>query len=102
MRRIERDLRARLEDWRGLLRRRVVQARQILRKLLESPVVFTPVIEGGERFYRFQATGQVRRLIAGFALPQVLASPTGFANMWKRKLAGIMRRPARWSRPQTA
>jgi hypothetical protein len=74
---IERDLRARLDVWRGLLRRRVVQARQILRKLLESPVVFTPVIEGEERFYRFHATVRFDRLIAGFALPQVLTSPRG-------------------------
>ena len=36
------------------------------------------------------------------ALEGELASPTGFANMWKRKLAGIMRRTARSRRCRTA
>ena len=40
--RIERELRVRVDDWRGLLRRHVPQARQILRKLLVDRVVFTP------------------------------------------------------------
>jgi hypothetical protein len=77
LRRGERELRARLDDWRGLLRRHVAQGRQILRKLLETPLTFTPVIG---RAAVLQIRGEVRfdRLIAGLALPQVLASPTGF------------------------
>jgi len=31
----------------------------------------------------------------------VVASPTGFANMWERTLAGVIRRPPRWSRMAT-
>jgi hypothetical protein len=34
---IGRDIQARLDDWRGLLARHPTQARQILRKLLETP-----------------------------------------------------------------
>ena len=28
----------------------------------------------------------------------MMASPMGFAIMWKRRLSGILRRPTRWSR----
>ena len=31
----------------------------------------------------------------------VVASPTGFANMWERTPAGVIRRPPRWSRMAT-
>lgn len=74
LRRVERELRGRLDDWRGLLRRHVAQGRQILRKLLETPLTFTPVIDGVQRYYRFEAKVRFDRLIAGLALPQVLAS----------------------------
>lgn len=51
----ERELRAKLDDWKGLLQRQVPQARQILKKLLRGPITFTPVRDGGERYYTFRA-----------------------------------------------
>ena len=53
-------------------------------------------------FYEFDGTGTLEPVLSGVLLPHNLASPTRFANMWKRKLAGIMRRPPRSSRPLTA
>jgi hypothetical protein len=41
---------------------------------VETPLTFTPVIDGEQRYYRFDAKIRFDRLIAGLALPQVLAS----------------------------
>jgi hypothetical protein len=41
----ERDVPAKLAEWKGLLQRHAPQARQILKKLLNGPIVFTPVRE---------------------------------------------------------
>ena len=73
--RIERELRVRLDDWRGLLRRHVPQARQILRKLLVDRVVFTPKTD----YYEFTGSWTLGKLVSGVVdLPQRMVSPTGF------------------------
>ena len=73
--RISDDLRARLDDWRGLLRRHVPQARQILRKLLVDRVVFTPKTD----HYEFMGSWTLGKLVSGVVdLPQRMVSPTGF------------------------
>jgi site-specific DNA recombinase len=74
----ERELRAKLDDWKGLLHRQVPQARQILKKLLRGPIQFTPVREAGERYYTFKAPIALDRLIAGTIGATMVASPTGF------------------------
>ena len=72
--RISKDLRARLDDWRGLLRRHVPQARQILRKLLVDRVVFTPRTD----HYEFVGPWTLGKLVSGVVdLPQGMASPRG-------------------------
>ena len=53
----------------------------------ETPLTFTPVIDGEQRYYRFEAKVKFDRLIAGLALPQVLASPTGTALALKAEMA---------------
>ena len=69
--RIERELRVRLDDWRGLLRRHVPQARQILRKLLVDRVVFTPRTD----HYEFTGSWTLGKLVSGVVdLPQRMAS----------------------------
>ena len=73
--RITKDLRARLDDWRGLLRRHVPQARQILRKLLVDCVVFTPRTD----HYEFVGPWTLGKLVSGVVdLPQGMASPRGW------------------------
>ncbi len=65
MRRLQRDLRRRLDDWQGLLNRHVPQARQILRKLLPHPLVLTPRIEGKRPQYEFSGQASLGKVLAG-------------------------------------
>ena len=61
------DGRARVYD------ERVGQAQQVLRRLVNGKLVFTPNKAG---FYEFSGRGTVRPLLAGVV--RMLASPTGF------------------------
>lgn len=73
---VEREIRARLEDWRAMLRRNIPQGRQVLRKLLTTPLRFQPV-DGALAFTGQAALGKV---LAGFVSPdraKSVASPTG-------------------------
>ena len=51
---LERRLRAKLADWRGLLTRNVESGREVLKALLVEPLRFEPVIDGRRRAYRFR------------------------------------------------
>ena len=75
---VERQLRAKLEDWRGLLRRHVPQARQVLRKLLIGPIAFKAYRTGRSRGYEFSAPIGLGRILTGLACANMVASPTGF------------------------
>lgn len=74
-------LRARLEDWRGMLRRNVAEARPVLDLLLADRIVVTPRREReGDEVTAFDVRLSLttRGILAGIALPQGMASPTGF------------------------
>ncbi len=76
---LEQRLRAKLDDWRGLLQRNVADGRAVLRTLLIGPLRFTPVSDGRRRGYAFEGTLALDRLLCGVVdLPPRLASPTGF------------------------
>ena len=61
-----------MDDWWGLLRRHVPQARQILRKLLVDRVVFTPRTD----HYEFGGPWTLGKLVSGVVdLSQGMASP---------------------------
>ena len=66
VRHIERDLRARVKDWRALLGRQVPIARQIVTKLLDGRLVFTP---RKDRAYEFTGRVSIGRLLQGIVLP---------------------------------
>lgn len=68
MRRVERDLRARVKDWRELLRRQAPISRQIVLKLLDGRLVFTP---HEDRSWKFTGLASVGKLLEGIVLPQV-------------------------------
>ncbi len=77
---LEARLRAKLADWRGLLRRNVMEGRGVLRQLLIGPLRFTPVNEERRRGYVFEGLIALDRLIAGvLELPTKVASPEGTA-----------------------
>ena len=69
VRRIEKDLRAKVKDWRGLLRRQVPVSRQIVTKLLDDRLVFTPRPEN--RSYEFAGRATLGKFLQGVVLPQV-------------------------------
>ena len=55
--RIERSLHTRASDWNGLIRRHPIQARQMLRKILEGHVICTPFKDARGRGYEVSAAG---------------------------------------------
>ena len=63
--RLKRQLVAKATDLRGLLSRRVAQARQVIRKLVVGRLTFTPFEEGGRKGHRFRGEGTYGRLLAG-------------------------------------
>ena len=81
---VERELRAKLDEWKAVLRKHVPQARQVLKKLLAGPLVFTAHREAGERYYEFSAPIAIGRIISGLAGANMVASPTGFDRVWTR------------------
>ena len=64
-RRVERELRDKLSDWRYLLRGQVQEARQIIRALLTDRLTFTPIECEDERVYRYEGTFSVEALVSG-------------------------------------
>jgi site-specific DNA recombinase len=69
-------VREKSEEWRALLRKHAPIARQMLRKLVEGRIVFTPDLEA--RRYRFTMPGTLANFFSGIVCPQAMASPTGF------------------------
>jgi len=69
---VEKRVRARLSDWRGLLTRQTQDGRQLLRELLAAPLKFIPE----DRQYRFTVTteGQLLALVVALATLDALAS----------------------------
>lgn len=69
-------------EWREALGREVVRARQVVTKLLASRLTFTPESRDGRDGFRFMATGNVAKLIAGVVPGELsylhtVASPQG-------------------------
>jgi hypothetical protein len=88
---IERDLQAKITDWRGHLSRNVAEARQVLRALMPTRLTFTAKEEGGERFYRFDGMAVLDRLLSGVVLPKAVVAPTGFVAVVGLDLAFSIR-----------
>jgi hypothetical protein len=80
---LEAEIRAKLADWRALLRAEVQEARQVLELLLAERLVFTPTVtEDGARCYALRATFALGRICSGILRSHGLASPAGFATCW--------------------
>jgi site-specific DNA recombinase len=61
---MERQARRLLADWRGLLARHGGDARPVLAELLEGPIMFTPIVDGDRRGYRFNGSIGVGEILA--------------------------------------
>ncbi len=75
---VRRNLRERLTDWQGLLRRETPVARQILREVLVGRLIFGPRIDGSARYYEFTGQATLSGLLAGVLSPERLVTPAGF------------------------
>jgi hypothetical protein len=73
-------LQTKTEEWKGLLRKHAPIARQMVRKLVEGRIVFTP--DRDARRYSFLATGTLANFFSGIVCPQAVPSPTGFGRLW--------------------
>jgi site-specific DNA recombinase len=67
-----------LTDWQGLLAGQPIQARQILRKLIEGRLVFTPGQDGRGRFYEVAGQATLGPVLAGTFLAKAMVTPAGF------------------------
>ena len=76
--RLKRNLLDRLGDAKSLLRRHTTQARQILRKLLEKPLICEVIEEGGKKGFRVTGQGSYLHLIPESLASPFVVSPTGF------------------------
>jgi hypothetical protein len=68
-------LQTKADEWRALLRKHAPIARQMVRKLVEGRIVFTPDREA--RRYTFLVTGTLANFFSGIVCPQAVASPKG-------------------------
>lgn len=73
-RRLEREARKRLDDFRGLLGRNTTEARKALEALLQGPLAFTPIElpEGGKR-YRIEGRASVGSVFTTEGVPNGIA-----------------------------
>ncbi|MGH7265673.1 MAG: recombinase family protein [Candidatus Rokuibacteriota bacterium] len=76
---LQRELEARLADWRGLLGRQVPVARQILKKLLVGRIVFRETDQGIE----FTGQASLGRILAGIVDTKAGVAPTGFEPVFQ-------------------
>ena len=81
---LERELKALLEDWRVLLAKHTPQARQILRKLLDGRLAFTPREEEGVRYYEFCGKGVLDPILTG-ALPAIANKSSDRKRWWPQR-----------------
>jgi site-specific DNA recombinase len=65
---LERQTRALLADWRGVLGRNLTDARGALTAMLQSPIRFTPILEESQRGYRFRGDVSIGEILAGSVL----------------------------------
>ncbi len=75
---LEPELLVRLDDWRALFRRHVLEARQMLAKVLSGRGVFTPRATRAEWEVEYTAECSLGKLVNGIPVPKVVVAPTGF------------------------
>ncbi len=74
-----------LDEWRGLLRRQVPLARQVLDRLLDGRIAWKPNREKG--LYEFAGRVQFDRLLTGVVLTRSMVAVRGFATLRNPGLA---------------
>jgi hypothetical protein len=75
--RLKRDLRERISDSKALLSRDKAQARQVLRKLLDQPLMFVQCSENGKAGYKVTGQGSLLKLLPDQLTTPCVVSPIG-------------------------
>ena len=78
LRRLERAIRERFDDWRGLMEREVDRARRALTATLTGRLIFTAHNEGDARYYEFVGRWSIGRAVAGVVQAKGMVTPAGF------------------------
>ena len=65
------------------------QARQLLRKLLTGPLVFTPIVEGQRHGYRFQGEASIGKLLSGSVDTTLSGVPNGYSALFYKGTAAL-------------
>ena len=81
--RLRRDLQKRVADAKSLLRLQTPQARQILRKLIEKPLICEVIQEGGKKGYRVTGQGSYLNFLPDQLTSPFVVSPTGTEGFCK-------------------
>jgi len=76
---VREDLEQRIQEWRGLLRRRAVQGRQILSKLIDGRLLMTPHTDQHFAYYEFEGIGTLTGLLSGIVPHIMCVLPAGAA-----------------------
>jgi hypothetical protein len=74
--RVERDLRNRLKEWRQMLGRHTPLSRQIVMRLLDGKIAWTPHRDAG--VYAFTGKATYDQLLSGLVVPQGVVAVRGF------------------------
>ena len=83
------QLREKLDEWRGLLRRQTPLARQVRARLLDGRIVWTPNKEAGT--YEYSGRVKFDGLLDGVVFTRGMVSPTGFGLLWRPEIKGKAR-----------
>ena len=67
-----------LDQWRGLLGHNTSIARQLLRKVLDGRLAFTPRSDGVESWYEFAAQGTLEKFFEGVSATKAVVPVRGF------------------------
>jgi hypothetical protein len=86
---VERQARQRLVDWRALLQRQPAHGRQVLREVLEEPILFTQATDGHRRWYRVQGKASLGGAFQGLTEVIGLASPRGTSQRGTLPILGV-------------
>jgi hypothetical protein len=78
--RLKRELRGRIRDAKNRLYRHHAQARQMLRKLLEEPLICEAFDENGRKGYKVTGKGSYLKLLPNLLTTLCVASPTGISG----------------------
>jgi hypothetical protein len=88
--RLKRNLLDRVADAKTLLRRHTTQARQILKRLLEKPLICEVIEEGGKKGYRVTGQGSYLHLIPESLASPFVVSPTGLVGFSTIEFQGVV------------